>query len=271
MSATRQLSWLIFCFAVIGCNSAEKTGANQNAPKPISQKTEMGPKESQTGTNIGPAFTVDSDKSDIHFTMDAPLEKIYGDLSKAASGEVQFDASVPERFRGTVRIDLTHLVLSQQKRDSLDQPLGPRVVNSKQNEHMRQWLEIGSDVPEEVLKKNRIATFDIETFAEPRTLNGTAPTNGSWQLKGTVEGALNLHGHIERKRVAVELTVLFRDGKAIQISGRNTEPLNISLDAHGVVPRETFGKLAKATLESLGQKVTQIVPLELHLVANYKP
>jgi hypothetical protein len=136
---------------------------------------------------------------------------------------------------------------------------------------MRQWLEIGSDVPEEVLKKNRIATFDIETFAEPRPLNGTAPSNGSWQLKGIVEGALNLHGHLERKRVAVELSVLFRDGKAIEISGRNTEPLNISLDAHGVVPRETFGKLAKATLESLGQKVTQIVPLELHLTANYKP
>jgi hypothetical protein len=221
-------------------------------------------------TEASRTFVVDTDASQVTFQMDAPLEKIYGAVDNAASGELFVDLADLTKTRGLVRVDLEKLVLTQQKREAESAEFGEKTKSDLQNQHARAWLEISEDAPAEQRKQNALVEFKIVEVVDPSERNVLTLTGPRREVTATVKGEFLLHQRKAPKQAKVKVAFEF-DGetpKAVTIT--TVEPFEVNLEEHDVRPREAFGKLAEATLETVGKKVDKTPGVTLNMRAKLK-
>ena len=224
--------------------------------------------EPATSAPTARTYAVDGATSAVEFVMDAPLEKIYGELEQGISGELRVDERDLEKSTGLIKIDLMKLVLYQQKRANEQEEYGERKKSDKQNEHMRAWLEISPDAPAAVREKNRWVSFKVTALENlsAQDIGNLAP--GSRKVTATVVGDVLLHGRKTSQKAKVALAFEGSKQSIDSVHVTTLEPLIVDLRKHDVRPREAFGKLAQMTLEKLGQKVATEVPVKLTFTAR---
>ncbi len=216
------------------------------------------------------SFSVDAASSKVAFLMEAPVEKISGDVPGSLEGELFVDLGDVTKSTGLVKVDLDKLTLYQEKRDDEKGQFGERKKNDMQNQHARTWLEISSDTPEETKKLNRFAEFRIARLEAPSQTDIQTMTGNERKVTATAVGDFRLHGRKSEKRAKIEIVFQFAGDKPTSIRIRTVEPLAIGLEEFDVRPREAFGKLAQKTLSALGSKVAQTAPLQIEFTANAK-
>jgi hypothetical protein len=214
-------------------------------------------------------LVVDSASSKVTFLMEAPIEKISGEAPGSVEGKLSLDPADVAKSSGLIKVDLDKLTLYQQRRSDEQSEFGERKKSDRQNEHARGWLEIGEDAPADIRQANRFAEFRInelqDVSAKLMELSGAER-----KLNATAVGDVRLHGRKLAKRAKVELTVTFDGDKPKSVRVRSLEPLVLGLEDFDVRPREAFGKLAQATLQSLGSKVAVAAPIEVDFTASVK-
>lgn len=247
---------------------AALVACRQEAPKPLAPVATPAASATPAAAPAASArrFVVDTASSAVRWVMDAPLEKIYGDVPGGLSGAISVDLADLRRTTGTIEVDLTTLELFQEKRADESAAFGEKVKNEKQNEHARAWLEISEDTPADVRKTNLRAALELTavTSSGATALEGLA--DGAHRFEAVVEGGFVLHGRRSPARVPVELTVDVAGGVPTRLAVRSRAPLVVGLEAHDVRPREAFGKLAAKTLAALGNKVASAAPVQVELV-----
>lgn len=216
------------------------------------------------------ALTVDPAKSRVGFVMDAPLEKIVGELPGGLGGTVSVDPTDLRKTTALVAVDLGKLVLHQEKRDDEKAAYGERVSSDAQNRHARTWLEIGDDAPE--ADRTRYARGELKlTAVETDTPDVTKLSGPERTVKGTLVGELLLHGRKLERRVPFEAVLRFEGDALRSIVVKTTQPMDVGLEEFDVRPRDAFGKLAQKTLGDLAGKVAKSAPVTVELVASAKP
>jgi len=221
-------------------------------------------------------LVVDGPTSSVKFLMDSPLEKIDGDVSGSASGELAIDLEDLSKSRGIVRIDLDKLVLYQQKRADEAGDFGDRKKSEKQNEHARSWFQLDAregEVTPEQSAQNRTAEFRIDEVA-PAAPNVLAMSGSERKVLATVSGVLRVHGRQVKKSAKVELTFTFAGDKLASARVKTTEPFPVNLDEFEIHPRDAAGKFVRTVTDAIGSnlkgKLAKEAPVMLDLTAKAK-
>ena len=246
--------------AISGCDE----GPSKNAA-PVSSSLEPAAKPTTAS-----AFEVKSDASKVTFQMDAPIEKIFGDVPGSASGEFYVDLQDVTKSTGLLKIDLEKLVVYQQKRKDESQEFGEKVKNDTQNEHVLNWLEIGKDAPDAEKAKNRYIEFKVKKVETDGEKDITKLSGAERKLDLTVTGDFRLHQRTVEKTAKLELTVKYEGDKPTQLLIKSKEAIPVDMEKHDVRPREAFGKLAQATFDTLSKKVNKMPQVSLELEATPK-
>lgn len=248
------LAALVLAFAGTGCG--DEKASKDVAPSATTLKDST-PKAAKALT-----FEVTKAGSKVGFDMEAPVEKIRGRVEDAATGKIDIDLTDVTKTTGHLYLDIGGLELFQRKADD-DGEFGEEEKVEKQNEHARQWLEIGpcdSDKVDDaekckaMVKKNRNVEFVI-TKVTTDTKDVTQLTGDERKVIATVEGDFLLHQKKTKKTAKLSITFKMKGDKPESVHVETVEPFEVSLEEHEVKPREAFGVLAKATLDSLGKKV----------------
>ncbi|MFO0725729.1 MAG: YceI family protein [Myxococcota bacterium] len=242
----------------------------EEKPKNLAPKAEAPLAPAKPATSMAMSYAVDTSSSAVRFLMEAPIEKIYGDVPGGASGELFVDLMDLSKTTGLIKVDLSKLELFQAKLDEKTKEFGEKSKNDLQNKHAQAWLEISDDTPAEVRAKNAIAELKITAVGKVSAPDVTKLSGAERKVTAEVTGQLVLHGREVSKTVPVEVSFLFNGDKPSQIRVKTTKPMTVGLEEHDVRPREAFGKLAQKTLAALGNKVAAEVPIELDLVAKAK-
>lgn len=211
---------------------------------------------------------VDAPSSQVKFSMEAPVEKISGEVLGAATGTLFVNLRDVTKTSGLVKVDLDQLVLYQEKRDDEKSAFSERTKNDLQNEHARTWLEISKDAPADVREANRFVEFSVKRIEAASASDVTTMTGAERKLTATIVGDFRLHGRKNEKRARVEVVFTFAGDKPESVKVRSLEPLAIGLEEYDVRPREAFGKLAAKTLSALGSKVAREARVELEFTAK---
>jgi hypothetical protein len=214
-------------------------------------------------------FAVDPKASTVGWVMDAPLEKIHGDLPAGLSGELFVDPTDLTKTTALVRADLDTIELFQQKRDDDKQEYGERVKNDTQNGHARTWLEISKDAPDDVRKKNAVSELKLTKLVTD-TPDVSKLSGAERKVSGTLTGELLLHGRKLERSMRFEAVFAYEGDKLVKITVKTLEPMLVGLDEFDVKPRDAFGSLAKKTLGDLAGKVSSAAPVQVVLVATPK-
>ncbi len=244
--------------------SACDDGPSKNAA-PVSSSLEPAAKPTTAS-----AFDIKSDTSKVSFQMDAPIEKIFGDVAGSASGEFYVDLSDVTKSTGLVKIDLEKLVVYQQKRKDENAEFGEKVKNDTQNTHVMNWLEIGEDAPAAEKAKNRYIEFKVKKVETDGDKDITKMTGAERKLDLTVTGDFRLHQRTTEKTAKLELVVKYDGDKPKSISIKSKEPIPVDMEKHDVRPREAFGKLAQATFDTLSKKVNKMPQVSIEFEATPK-
>ena len=203
------------------------------------------------------AFAVQGEGSKVAFEMQAPFEKIDGQVpATAVSGEINVDLNDVSKSTGLVHVDISGLEIFQSKAEK-EGEYGERGKVDMQNEHMRAWLEIGEDAPEEDKSKNSRVEFSITSIKDASTTNINAATGNDRKVTLTAVGDFLLHQRKSTKEVKLEVTFHYDADTPKSVDVTTVEPFNVGLKEHDVRPRSGFGKLAEKTLEALAPKVAQ--------------
>jgi len=245
-----------------GCEDKASPGAapTSSALAPAKPKTEA-----------SRAFGVEPTGNKVSFVMDAPIEKIFGEAEGAIAGEVFADLEDITKSTGLLKVDLDKLVLYQQKRENEAAAFGERSKSDLQNEHARNWLEIGKDVSEETKGKNRFVELKITKVETdgPKSVLGMQGAERKVVLK--VTGDLRLHERTAPKTAKIEATFRFEGDKPVSVAVKTLEPVGVSLEEHDVRPRDTLGKILQKTqeeLSTLGKKVSKDAMISLDFTAK---
>ncbi|HEX9621763.1 MAG TPA: hypothetical protein VF989_16575 [Polyangiaceae bacterium] len=218
-------------------------------------------------TETSKKFVVQTDTSDVEFSMDAELEKIFGRAPKSVEGELFVDAGSIGKTRGLLKVDLLDLALFQRKRGKADEEFGEEVKEEKQNEDARTWLQINEDAPQEMREQNRWVEFKVEKVTSTSNDDVRAMSGSERKVTAAVEGTVRLHGRVAKKTAKLELSFHFDGDDVKSLSVKTTEPLEIGLEEHDIRPRKAFDQLADATLEKLGAKVAKIAKVNVEFEA----
>jgi hypothetical protein len=221
-------------------------------------------------TESAVTFEIDPSASKTSFLMNAPIEKINGEVANATTGQLFIDPKDIMKTTGLVKVDLDKLELFHQKKDEETSEFGERIKSEKQNEHARNWLEIAGDAPPVQRELNRWVEYKIDKVLNASAKDVTLLTGSERKITAAVEGEFRLHQRKQRKQAKVEATFKYDGDKLVSVSVKTTEPMDIGLEEYDVRPRELFGKLAQKTLSDLGEKVAKEAPIELSLVAKVK-
>ncbi len=263
------LAALALAFAA-GCGD-EKASKDSAAPSATTLK-DTKPKAAGATT-----FEVTKAGSKVGFNMDAPVEKIRGKVDEAATGEIAIDLTDITKTTGHLFLDIGGLEIFQRKADD-DGKFGEEKKVDKQNEHAHQWLEIGPCDDDKVddeekckamVKKNRNVEFVI-TKVTTDTKDVTKLTGDERKVTATVEGDFLLHQKKTKKTAKLAITFKMKGDKAESVHIETVEPFVVGLEEHEVKPREAFGVLAKATLDTLGQKVGKEAAVTVSFDAKVK-
>lgn len=217
-------------------------------------------------------LAIDPSTSKLGFDMEAPLEKIRGKVPPTAfTGEVWFDPTDLAKSRGLVHLDLTDLELFQRKAPEGGGEFGEEVKDDTQNQHAREWLEIGPDTPPEELAKNVRIEFALSKLTDLSAADLSKMTGPERKVTFTATGDFLLHQRKAEKSVKLEATFRYAGDALREIHVKSLAPLAIGLDEYDVRPRTGFGKLAAKTLEQLSPKVAKFAEVSLEFVARPAP
>lgn len=244
------------------CNktdSAEETAA----PQVEELEEEKAPEKSHE-------LEVDTAATKVTFEMDAELEKIYGKAPESTSGSLHIIASDIEKTTGLFKIDLLQLTISQQKRENAGDEFGEEVVNEKQNEHMRTWLQISEDGPKEQVLANRYVEFKIEKVKAQGDADLTKQAGAARKVDVEITGSLRLHGRATTHTFPAEAVFTFKGDEPSSVQVTTKKPLGVELEKHEVQPRSAFDILADKGLAALGAKVSKVAMVSLDLKAALK-
>lgn len=195
--------------------------------------------------------------SKVDFMMDAPNEKIRGRVHDATRGELQVDLTDITKTTGHLYVDLASLELYQRKKGD-DGTFGEESKSEMQNEHARNWLEIGpcDGVDDEAVckaakKKNENVELVITKVESSDAKDVTKLTGDRRTVRATVTGDFLLHQKKTTKSAKVEVTFVMKGERVEALHVKTVEPFAIGLAEHDVRPRTAFGKLAAKTLDAL--------------------
>jgi len=247
-------------FALIAC----KEEPSKPLAPPVQQPLEAAKPASEGAKKL----TVAPESSSVTWTMNAPLEKIYGDVPGGVSGEVFVDPTDITKTTGLVHVDLSKLVLFQQKRDDDKKEYGEKKKDDTQNKHARGWLEIDTDAPPDMLKQNQQAELKILSVTANGGADITKLTGDERKIAAVVNADFVLHGRKVQKAVDVEVTFKMNGDAVSEIRVKSLKPMMVGLEEHDVRPREAFGKLAAKGLSALGSKVATAAPVDIDIVAR---
>lgn len=249
---------------------AAGTGCAQKEAEP--EKVTLAPTASALAPAKAPALeakklTIDTASSKVDFSMDAPQEKIVGHVHGAATGDLQIDFMDVTKSTGLVTVDISGIEIFQAKADK-DGKFGEEKKVEAQNTHARTWLEISPDAPEDKRKENSKVQFSIKSIEATGEKNLTKLTGAERKVPLKVTGDFLLHGHKAEKVVEAEATFKFDGDKPVSVTVKSVKPFSVNLAEHDVKPRDTFGKLALKTLESLAPKVARDSMVSLDVTAK---
>lgn len=243
------------------------TACSSEPPVPLAEKAEK--LEVEKPKSVGAVtFEIGGEASTLGFEMNAPFEKIRGRVpASAVSGELNVDFEDITRSNGLVHVSLADLELFQRKAEKEGGDFGEETKSDLQNEHARNWLEIGADAPEEDRTKNALVEYSIKTVKSASTANVAAMSGAERKVTLTVEGEFLLHQRKAPKSAEVEVVFTFEGDKPTKMAVKTVKPLAIGLDEYDVRPREAFGKLAAKTLDLLSDKVAKEADVTIELTA----
>lgn len=217
-------------------------------------------------------FVIEATGGELGFDMEAPIEKIRGRVPPAAiSGEIFVDPTDLTKSTGLVHVDLRELELFQRKADEEGKPFGEETKNETQNQHAREWLEIGADAPPDALAKNALIEFSLRELKDLSATNLDKLTGAERKVTFTATGEFLLHQRKASKSVKLEATFAYDKDAPTSVHVKSLEPLEIGLDEYDVHPREGFGKLAAKTLQTLSPKVAKAASVHLEFTAKLAP
>jgi hypothetical protein len=242
------LAMLAIAPLAAGCGKSEPE-------KPLAEKAEKLEAPEKPKSLDAKTFTIGSDAGEVGFAMEAPFEQILGDVpAKAISGEVTVDFMDVTKSTGLVHVDLTELELFQRKAEK-EGEYGEKVKSDLQNEHARNWLEIGDDAPEEDKKKNALVEYSVQKVLEASEKDISKLEGAERKVTLKVEGEFLLHQRKATKQAELEVVFHFDGDEPKKIEVTTVKPIAIGLEEYDVHPREAFGKLAAKTLGALSDKV----------------
>lgn len=258
MKTSTTLSVLLVSLAIAGCDKKSNATAAPSA-------TALSAPTAAAGST---PVAIETAGSKLSFLMNAPIEKIHGEANDSIKGDIFVVVNDVSKTTGLIKADLDKLVLFQQKRADEKGEFSEKTKSDKQNEHARNWLEIGSDAPADVREKNRWAEFAITKLENASATDLSKMTGPERKITATAVGDFRLHGRKAAKSAKIEATFKFDGDKLTAVTVKSLEPLNVGLDEFDVRPREAFGKLAQGTLDTLGSKVAKEAPILIELTAK---
>jgi len=230
-----------------------------------------------TSSGLGPAkpapkgaetFAVESAGSKVDFMMEAPVEVIRGKVHDATKGEIAVDLMDVTKSTGKLVVDISGIELFQKKRKDDKSDFGAEEKVPKQNEHARQWLEIGPDAPPDKKELYERIEFTPKKIDGCSATDVTKMTGAERKITCTVTGDFLLHGRTTEKTTKVEITFKYDGDKPSGLALKTSEPFAVGLAEHDVHPREAFGKLAQNTLEILSPKVAKDAQVSFEVTAK---
>ena len=253
----------LLTFAAFGCGDDPKA---QLAPEASATALASSAPKSAEAKELG----VDKGASSVAFVMDAPAEKIRGKVLNGVEGQLFIDPKDMTQTTGNIVVDIGNLEIFQRKADDSGN-FGDETKVDKQNEHAREWLEIGPSAPEAIKKKNQRVEFRITSLKSDK--KDLTKDTGDVKLDVEATGDFLLHGRVSKKTIKLEVTVTMEGGAPKTVAIKTKAPFTVGLEEHDVRPRDTFGKLAAKTLQDLGSKVAKEarVELDVRLVAAGMP
>jgi polyisoprenoid-binding protein YceI len=217
-------------------------------------------------------YAIEPATSKLDFDMEAPIEKIRGRVPPTAmTGELFIDPTDLTRTTGLVHVDLRELELFQTMSTDDGKSFGPETKNPTQNQHAREWLEIGADAPPEQLQKNALIEFSLLSIKDVSATDLTKLQGKERRVTLTATGDFLLHQRKASKSVELEATFVWEGDHPTSVTVKSRKPLDIGLDEYDVRPRTGFGKLAAKTLETLAPKVAKAAAISLEFTARLAP
>ncbi|MDI1450507.1 YceI family protein [Polyangium sp. 6x1] len=236
------------------------TGCSKDEPNPNAAPVSSSLAPAKPKTDAGKPYAVEAQGTKVSFSMDAPIEKIFGEADGSLSGELFVDPEDVTRSTGLVKIDLDKLVIYQQKRADEKAEFGERTKSDLQNEHARNWLGVGKDVAEADKAKHRYIEFKISKIETtgPKSIAGL--TGPERKVSLDVTGDFRLNERTVQKKATLEVTFVMEGDKVAKVLVKSGKPIAVSLEEHDVRPRDTLGAILQKTadeLSTLGKKVSK--------------
>jgi hypothetical protein len=217
-------------------------------------------------------YAIEPAGSELGFDMEAPIEKIRGRVPPAAiTGELFIDPTDLARTTGLVHVDLRELELFQRISGDDGKTFGEETRDETQNQHAREWLEIGPDAPPDQLQKNALIEFSLLSVQDLSATDLTKMSGAERKVTFTAVGDFLLHQRKASKSVALEAVFTWSGDHPSGVTIKSREPLSIGLDEYDVRPRSGFGKLAAKTLQALSPKVAKAAEVSLQFTAKLAP
>jgi len=268
------VSGVVAVVALLAC--AKKDPPKETLKEPSAPAASAGLSAPVSASAKAVSLVIDGSSSSVKFLMDAPLEKIDGEVAGSASGELSIDLEDLSKSRGIIRVDLDKLALYQQKRADEAGEFGERKKSEKQNQHARAWFEFDArdgEVAPEKAAQNRIAEFRIDQVA-PAAPNVLAMSGAERKVTATVSGVLRLHGRQANKSAKVELTFAFAGDKLASTHVKTQEPFVVNLAEFEIHPRDAAGKFVRTVLETVSSthkgKLVSEAPVTIEFTARAK-
>lgn len=204
-------------------------------------------------------FVVDDKTSKASWMMEAPFEKIFGEIAGGISGNLFIDPADLKATSGLFEADLGKLDLFQQVRENEKDEKSAfkeRSRSDRQNEHAKAWLQLEKP---EFLK----AQFKIKKL-ETETPDVNKLTGAERKVSGKLTGDLLVHGRSAERTVKFDATFTYDGDKLTKVSVKTTEPLEVTLEEFDIRPHDAGGK----TLAALAPKVAKSAPVMIELNAR---
>lgn len=255
----------VFVAGSAACDKKDPPGPQEKLSPSVKALASSAP--SPSGKMV--KFAID-EKSKASIDMPAPKEHIKA-TTEAASGTLEVDPNNLAASRGEVKIDLTTLTTKTFDDDA---------KNKSQTSHARCWLEVADctegKLPDDVKKANQYAVYairSIEAVSAPGLSKVPATNDGAEEVRSVTlraKGDLWIHGRkVENRDAEVEVQFRYAPGsepeKPRAITIKSSAPIHVALAEHDVKPRDTFGKIAKASFHLLGTKVADTADISLDL------
>jgi hypothetical protein len=213
-------------------------------------------------------FAIDKASSKVDFMMEAPQEKIRGRVHGSGEGDLQINLDDITKTTGLITVDISGIEVYQAKAGD-DGKFGEETKSDVQNKHVRTWLEISPDAPDDVRAKNSKVQFAIRSVETTSEKNITKLTGAERKVTFTAKGDFLLHQH-EGKNKSAELTATFKfeGDKPVSVAIKSVKPFAVDLAEYEVKPRDAFGKFALKSLETLAPKVAKEAQVSIDLSAK---